>query len=358
MRRNTPGDPQSGDPQPWAAGMSNVAVVQPLPGIGDMIWHLPHIKAIAAHLHEPVTVVAKPRSLADQILADEGCVRDVMWVDVNPSGRRGRHDGAVGFLRLVAALRARRFSSVILLHHSHTLAAATMAAGIADRRGYGWGAQRWFLSRGPYLPAAVARLHQHTRATRFLAAAGIPLASAEPVMTVSSAAVAAVERRLAGARAFVAIGIGSSEQSRQWGAPRLAALTDALLRAGWPSVVLVGGPDDAALAAEIQRRIGPDGSRAIAALGWHLRDTAALLSLSSFYVGNNTGVMNMAAAVGIRTYALFGTTPPFDHASQILTILSPPGGPDDGMVRVTLDAVLDAIETDRGSLAPPALTAA
>ena len=27
-----------------------VAVVQPLPGIGDTIWHLPHIRAIAAHV--------------------------------------------------------------------------------------------------------------------------------------------------------------------------------------------------------------------------------------------------------------------------------------------------------------------
>src|SRR5438552_15723696 len=42
-----------------------VAVMQPLPGIGDMIWHLPHIRAIARHVGAPVTLIAKPRSLAD-----------------------------------------------------------------------------------------------------------------------------------------------------------------------------------------------------------------------------------------------------------------------------------------------------
>ena len=96
-----------------------------------------------------------------------------------------------------------------------------------------------------------------------------------------------------------------------------------------------------------------------------MQQVAAVLRQAAFYVGNNTGVMNLAAAVGTRTYALFGTTPPFHHASQIVPILSPPGGApkaasrgapgsaDDGMARVTTAMVLDAIRADRGSLSPP-----
>lgn len=329
-----------------------VAVVQPLPGIGDMVWHLPHIKAIAAHLGEPVTLLAKPRSLADQLWAGDPAVRNIMWVDVNPSGRRGTHDGPRGFARLVSELRARHFEKIILLHHSVSLAGAALLAGIPDRRGYGWGGQRWLLSGGPFPPSDVARLHQHSRATRFLAAAGIPLTSAEPYFAVSDAAVAKARDRLPNLpRQFVAMGIGSSEASRQFGAGRLADIAKALLDAGWRAVVLMGGPGDLALAAEIQAGAG---ERAIPVLGWHLQQTAALLKRAAFYVGNNTGVMNLAAAVGTRTYALFGTTPPFHHASQILPILSPPGGPDDGMARVTVEAVLAVIEADRGGLGPPA----
>jgi heptosyltransferase-2 len=317
-----------------------------------MIWHLPHIRAIAAHLGEPVTLLAKPRSLADQLLEGDPAVRDILWVDLNPAGRRGTHDGVAGFLRLTAALRARRFRAIVLLHHSHRLAAAALLAGIPDRRGYGWGKQKWLLSRGPYLAPDVARMHQHTRATRFLEAAGIPLASAEPRFSVQPAALEYVWGRL-GARRFFAMGIGSSEASRQFGATRLAQIASALLGAGWPAVALLGGPDDQALAAAIQAEMGERADRAIPVLGWHLQHTAAVLSEAAFYVGNNTGVMNLAAAVGVRTYALFGTTPPFHHASQILPILSPQGGPDDGMARVTTEAVLAAIRTDRGGLGPP-----
>jgi lipopolysaccharide heptosyltransferase II len=77
-----------------------------------------------------------------------------------------------------------------------------------------------------------------------------------------------------------------------------------------------------------------------------------LLSQAAFYVGNNTGVMNIAAATGVRTYALFGTTPTFHHASQIVAIAAPDIGVHDGMARVTLDAVLNTVQTDRGRLGP------
>ncbi len=104
----------------------------------------------------PVTVIAKPRSLADQLLADDPAVAGIFWVDLNPKGRRGAHDGIRGFLRLVRKLRAHRFGTIIMLHHSETIAAAALLAGIADRRGYGFGVQRLFLNHGT-LPAAEGR---------------------------------------------------------------------------------------------------------------------------------------------------------------------------------------------------------
>lgn len=331
-----------------------VAVVQPLPGIGDMVWHLPHIRAIAAYAGAPVTVIAKPRSLADQLLADDPAVAGIARVDLNPKGRRGEHDGVLGFLRLVRMLRAHRFGTIIMLHHSDTIAAAARVAGIPHRLGYGFGVQRLFLNRGPFLPREVALLHQHTRATRFLQAAGIPLASAEPSLNVPAAARIEARARLGGGtEPFVAVGIASSEVIKQWGPVRFAELAGALLDHGWGRVVLVGGPDEAQSAAFILSALGERSACVQLALGWHLRDVQGLLAEAEFYVGNDTGVMNMAAAIGKRTYALFGTTPPFYHASQIVAICSPDIGIRDGMDRLTLDAVLEAIVSDRGSLAPP-----
>ncbi len=403
-----------------------------------MIWHLPHIRAIAAHVGEPVTLITKPRSAADQIFSAERTVRDIFWLDRNPEGRQGKHDGGAGFLRAVAALRARRFDAVYLLHHSRTIALQTMLAGIPVRYGYGYGTQRWFLNRPPYLSKDVLKSHPFDQATTWLRAAGIPLPEAEPILPVTEAAIETVRSRLqakgetrdarplpglesgsagpdepghdesggpgrdkragsgpgesvrtgrgdsaesghdknvgppAGARtgpkrdvlshqhsvqaepgfdpihAPVTIGIGSSEPYKQWGAPRFAELADTLASRGEGTIVLVGGKAEAALAAEIQS-LAP--SRAItAAIGWDLTDIAALFSLSVFYVGNDTGVMNMAAAVGIRTYCLFGAVPPFHHSSRIVPI-TPPGGisKSDGMARISVAQVMREIEADQAS---------
>lgn len=325
-----------------------VAVVQPLPGIGDMIWHLPHIRAIAAHVGEPVTLITKPRSAADQIFSAERTIGDVFWLDRNPEARRGEHDGGAGLIRMLAALRARRFDAVYVLHHSRTIALLAMLAGIPARYGYGYGIQGWFLNRPPRLPREILRLHPFEQATAWLHAAGIPMAEAEPVLPVTEAAIETVRSRLGHAITRVAIGIGSSEPYKQWGANRFAALVRALAARDAGQLILVGGKAEASLAAEIQSLAGTSG--VTTAIGWDLSEIAALFRLSKFYVGNDTGVMNMAAAVGIRTYCLFGAVAPFHHSSRIVAI-TPPGGISrtDGMARLSVERVMARIEMDQAS---------
>ncbi len=328
--------------------MISVAVVQPLPGIGDMIWHLPHIRAISAHVGAPVTLVTKPRSAADQIFGAERTVRDFLWLDRNPEGRKGAHDGLLGFPRAVASLRARRFDAVYILHHGKTIALMTALAGIPARYGYGYGIQKRFLNRPPYLPDEIYKRHPFDQATAWLKAAGIPVDASEPDLPVAEAATAIVQARLAGVRHPIAIGIGSSEPYKQWGATRFAALADALAARGYAQAVLIGGKAEAGLAADIQALTKI--SAIVPAIGWNLAEIAALFGLCAWYVGNDTGVMNMAAAVGRRTYGLFGGVPPFHHSRRIVPIV-PPGGVSkiDGMARLTVAQVLSEIDRDQAS---------
>lgn len=329
-----------------------LAVVQPLPGIGDMVWHVAHIRAISAWAGGPVTVITKPRSLAAQLFADEPAVAGVQFIDMNPEGRRGHHDGTLGFLRLVRLFRIGGFESVIFLHHSRTLAMAAWLAGIKDRRGYGWGSQRPFLSCGPFLPRGVAKRHQLKRATAWLEAAGVPLASDEPRLTAAHETRAAARQAAGLAGDFVAMGIGSSEAQRNWGPVKFGTLARMLLDAGWPAIALIGGGKDAEHAEAIMRESGAPAERFRTVLGWPLPSVMGLLAEASLCVANNTGVMNIAAAMGTRTYGVFGTTFPFDHASEIRRVMAPDIGIDDGAVRVTLEMMVDTILADRGSLAP------
>jgi heptosyltransferase II len=319
-----------------------VAVVQPLPGIGDTIWHLPHIRAIAAHCGGPVTLVTKPRSAADQIFSAETTVSDCLWIDRNPENRRGRDEG-LGALAFIGRLRARKFDRIYLLHHSKTLAVYVALAGIPERYGYGYGIQKLFLNRGPFLRAADLPLHPFRQASLWLEKAGIPMMESEPVLPVADAAMKTALDRI-GRDPFVLFGIGSSEPYKQWGAEKFRMLAEALLDAGWPRVVLAGGPAESALAAAI----GSGLDDVIPAIGWNLGEIAALCSAAAFYVGNDTGVMNIAAAVGRRTFGMFGATEPIAHSSRIVPI-EPVGGfqKDGGTDRISVEMVLAAIAADQ-----------
>jgi heptosyltransferase II len=333
--------------------------MQPLPGVGDMIWHLPHIRAIAAHAGCPVTLAAKPRSGAGQIFAAESTVNDVIWIDRNPEGRRGHHDGLSGLLRLSRELRARQFDAAYLLHKSHTLALAAWLSGIPARYAYGSGLQRIWLNRPPYLSKTQLKLDWYQQSTAWLAAAGIPVAEAEPRLPILPQARAAADQRLGQfgplvtAGPLVTIGIGASEPYKQWGAAPFTDLILLLLKAGWTKFVLLGGPPQAALAQEIVQRTRGSGASIAVSVDWPLTEVAALLAGSLFYVGNDTSFLNMAAAVGIRSYGVFGATEPFQHSRQIVPIGTPDGivSRIDGMTRISADAVLAAILADQARIA-------
>jgi heptosyltransferase-2 len=332
-----PGEPVAGPASLPRGG--KVAVVQPLPGIGDMIWHLPHLRAIAAAVGAPITLLTKPGSAADQLLAAEPSVGRVMWL------QRGTKGALLGG-SVAGEMHGQGFDALVLLHHSRTLAQVAARANIPLRFGYGFGLQRLWLNRPPFLPARALPLHPYQQAGEWLAAAGIAQADAEPVLPVPAAAAAALRARLGGGAAPVAVGIGSSEPAKQWGADNFASLLGLLRAAGWGRCFLVGGQAEAGLAAEIVARAG--GAPPALAIGWKLPEVAALLAGSAFYVGNDTGVANIAAAVGTTSFVLFGATPPFDHSRRIVPIV-PAGGVDrvHGMARLAPQDAMRAILADR-----------
>lgn len=322
--------------------MRHMALVQPRVGIGDMIWHLPHIRALARHTGGQVTLVTRRRSMADQLVDAADGVHRIFWVERGQWDKGGRHAGPVGMLRLARELRALGCDGAVLMTRSRQLTLAVLAMGLRHRHGYGIGWQRRVL-HGPFLPPALWKGHPYDQATAWMAAAGIPLDRPDPALHVDDAAVAAAARRI-GAAGSVALGIAASDDWKNWGAANFVALSRALLAAGWPGVILVGGPAEQAMADAIRAAMGAQAGQVRTALGWNLRELGALLTGAAFYVGNDTAALNIAAAAGTRSYGLFGATMALRHSPLIVPIV-PPGGPDRGagMALITVAMVIAAI---------------
>src|ERR1700681_1061380 len=89
-----------------ASNVSSSAVIQVKPGIGDVIWHLPFVRAIAAASPGgQVTFLAPPSSGAKALLAAEPSVAETLYFRHSGSElRRGLNQ-----LMLIARLRRRHF---------------------------------------------------------------------------------------------------------------------------------------------------------------------------------------------------------------------------------------------------------
>ena len=99
-------------------------------------------------------------------------------------------------------------------------------------------------------------------------------------------------------RPLYAFAIGTSETHKQWGVQNYADLACALIADG-AGVMLLGGPAEVQIAKDIEALI-PDKARHALTLVTDapVLGSAAALQAADFCVGNDTGMVNVAAAVG------------------------------------------------------------
>ena len=106
-------------------------------------------------------------------------------------------------------------------------------------------------------------------------------------------------------RPLLAAAPGAAHATKRWPVEHWRTLIRRLVDQGL-DVVIVGGPDDASLGAELSHCSRGRVVNAAGRLG--LQGTGALLRRSALLVSGDTGVMHMATAVGTPVVALFGPT--------------------------------------------------
>ncbi len=127
-------------------------------------------------------------------------------------------------------------------------------------------------------------------------------------------------------RRVVALAPGAAHATKRWPVELWRQLVSRIIDAGFQAVV-VGGADDAAVAAGVAQR---DGGRVVNVAGrFGLQGTGALLQRTALLVSGDTGVMHMATAVGTPVVALFGPTVryfgffPYSQRAEVLELALP-----------------------------------
>jgi len=102
----------------------------------------------------------------------------------------------------------------------------------------------------------------------------------------------------------IAVHPGGSKSPRTWHVERYGILCQRLIKEYHARIILLGNEQDAGIVGQIVRSC-PAG-RAFSLLGLSLRETAAAIKKSQLFVGNDSGIMHMAALVGTPLVGIFG----------------------------------------------------
>lgn len=280
--------------------------------LGDAIMSLPALRAARERFPEgEIAIVARPQVAdlyRDQRICDQLIVYD----------SQGAHAGFSGRERLAAEIRAQKFDVALMLQNAFDAAWLAWRAKIPERIGYARDGRSWLLTNAVPVPRiGETPAHERFYYLELLHRAGwLDFISDE-----SSVGLIVPEENRRSANEYlskagvrkgalrIALGAGASYGSAKCWAPSRFAQTVNLLQAEMDAdVILFGSPSEVnvsnAISAEMRRPpVDLTGKTAIA-------DLPALLSLCHVFIGNDSGAMHVAGAVGLPVVAVFGPTDP------------------------------------------------
>jgi lipopolysaccharide heptosyltransferase II len=318
---------------------TRTAVIQAKRGIGDVIWHLPFVRAIAsASSGGKVTFMAPPTSSAKHLLAAEPGILETIYFEHGGSElRRG-----INLIRLARLLRQNRFQAVWILDRTLRPAIAATLAGIPERIGLGLGRQSLFITN-PGIDQSHFHDHPIDWLRALMGAMNVPLPSTEPALKVPSGTLTAIGERFHGCpRPWIVLGIGALHAEREWPHQHWVEFLAKLRQHSPGTFFFIGGADYAARAQNLITQ--SELTEAINACNLSLIEAIALLHHADLFVGTDSGPMNLAVAVGTPAFAMFGVNPVLSY-SKFIHPLTPPGGPaPGGMQQISPAHVLGHVE--------------
>jgi heptosyltransferase-2 len=280
--------------------------------VGDAVMAIPALAAVReARPGDDIALLARPW-VAD-LYREQGYVDRVIVYE-----NRGRHRGVWGRERLAAELRAERFDVAILFQNAFDAAWLAWRASIPNRIGYARDARSWLLTKAIAVPkSGESPAHESYYYLELLRRAGwidrLPCVERISLIVSEDARTRGRQTLLgAGARpdaAWIAFAPGAAYGSAKcWAPERYAALADRLIDSADADVILFGAPQENEMASRI---VGAMRHRAINLAGkTSIAELPGLLAACSQFVGNDSGAMHVAGAVGLPVVGIFGPTDP------------------------------------------------
>jgi len=269
--------------------------------IGDAAVATPTMKAIRAKFPEAeITVMVRPSVTG---VFASAAFADRVWTEPRPSGIRD-------WLRIAFEVRRRHFDMAVLFPNSFESAAMVFLGRVPMRVGYSMDARGWMLTHRVsgekrrihhvdfYLELAKAVSADVSKPSMEIMARPEDQANARQLLAASGIAAGASFMILSPGAAFGA--------AKRWGDRQFAAAADKLSEEYKLAVVLIGSESERPISESIRTYMKVpafvlNGKTSVETL-------IGLIAESALLLGNDSGPVHLAAALGIPTVAVFGAT--------------------------------------------------
>ena len=146
------------------------AIVSIYPGIGDIIWHLPFFRALAKKSEKKkIHLFTRKTTLAKEILEYDKAIDKIYYLNET----REFFNTIKNFPKIVRILKKERFKTIWIFHRSPRYAIIARLAKIKNIYGFGFGAQKIWLTSKKNIGKDLKKSDNIDKAKRFLSIHGI-----------------------------------------------------------------------------------------------------------------------------------------------------------------------------------------
>ena len=266
--------------------------------LGDLIWQLPYIKAISEHHSQSVDLILREKTQAKNILKD---VTHINFISYN-NFRKGIFYW-IDVFKLIKIYLKNKYSHVYILDKVNKPAIAAKLSKIKNIIGPGIGNQKKWLTIDNVLNDTDKNLNYSEQSQKILKLNNIKLNNLYPELEINLDRIKDQHQDILPKGKKIAFGIDSFEDYKMWFEENFVELADLLYQKNlFDYIYLICGPEKSYLA---QRIISlSDKKYFIDCSNKDLTGIITAIKHSDFFVGNNSGPLNLASALGVKSFGL------------------------------------------------------
>jgi ADP-heptose:LPS heptosyltransferase len=312
--------------------------------LGDLIWQLPYIQAISEHHKNNVDLILRNKTQGKKILKDL-CHIDKVYYN---NFRKGVHYW-IDVLKILIIFIKNKYTHVYMLDKVNKPAIAAKLARVKNIIGPGIGNQKKWVTVKNFLEDKDFKLNYSEQSQKLLKLNKIEIRNIYPKLIFNTNDYKKQNLDILPEGKKIAFGVDAFEDFKMWYEENFVQLADRLSYLKiFDFIYLICGPEKSYISKKIIEISKKD--YFIDCSQKNLTGVITALKNSEFFLGNNSGPLNLSAALGIKSYGLIANNPVSELRYSKIIPITPDNYIDniwnkerEGMKKLTVDKVYEKI---------------